>query len=103
MLSKDFFKFFECIEVRQFHHQNQYEIFVTWNDGKYVIFQSYNTVIAVYSYDECKMYLSRDMWDYSRTTLRHLYLFIKIYTYYMPHSKSDIMDLLREKKLHFYN
>lgn len=103
MITKEFFKFFDCIKVSQFHHQNQYEILVKYEDKKYVIFQSYDTVIAIYCYEDDELYLSRYNWDYSRTTLRHLYLFINTHTMMFCHSLNDIMNLLREGHIQFYN
>ena len=61
--------------VEQLEHANQ---FVILGDGE-IIFQSYNSIIAVYTTDSPHtLTLGRD-WDYSKTTLVHLYLFIERY------------------------
>lgn len=68
------------MKVEQFENKNQ---FIIINDGK-TYFQSYNSLIAVkyYDYDKGKNILrfGRD-WDYSKTTLKHLYLFLQYYNW----------------------
>ena len=61
-------------KVEQFHNKNQFII----EGRKEVIFQSYNSTIAIYNYETTKLTLGCD-WDYSRTTLKHLYLFLEEY------------------------
>lgn len=64
-------------KVEQFHHANQF-ILKTMTGDK-IIFQSYDSIIAVVEDDldhPYKLTLGRD-WDYSNTTLRHLYLFLE--------------------------
>ena len=57
--------------VYQLEHANQFVI----TSGSKKIFQSYESVCAIYDTEECTLTLGRN-WDYSNTTLRHLYLFI---------------------------
>ena len=61
-------------KVEQFHNKNQFII----EGEKEVIFQSYNSTIAIYNYTTMRLTLGVD-WDYSRTTLKHLYLFMEEY------------------------
>lgn len=61
-------------KAEQFYNKNQYVL----RDGKGIIFQSYNSIIAVYNYDDKTLTLGKD-WDYSTTTSKHLYLFIDDY------------------------
>ncbi len=59
----------------QFHNKNQ---FLLHNNGT-LIFQSYDSTIAILSTEHGgTLTLGRD-WNYSQTTLKHLYLFIKEY------------------------
>tara|TARA_R100000664_G_scaffold5061_1_gene9847 strand:- start:1707 stop:2006 length:300 start_codon:yes stop_codon:yes gene_type:complete len=53
---------------------NQFEII----GDKFTIFQSYNSTIAIVKQEEWrnKVYLDEWAWDYSRTTLKHLYNFL---------------------------
>lgn len=62
------------MKVEQFYNKNQFRIY---GDGKN-IFQSYNSTIAIIENNQ--LTLGRD-WDYSRTTLKHLYYFLNDYMY----------------------
>ena len=59
------------MKVEQFYNKNQFIIY--GGDALYT-FQSYNSIIAQIKEDGT-LVLGFD-WDYSNTTLRHLYLFI---------------------------
>jgi len=69
------------MQVKQFYNKNQFVI--STEEGYY--FQSYNSVVAMYYYDFEKgkhiLVLGCD-WCYSKTTLKHLYLFMQDYCYY---------------------
>ena len=62
------------MKVEQFYNKNQFRIY---GEGKN-IFQSYNSTIAIIENDQ--LTLGRD-WDYSKTTLKHLYYFLNDYIY----------------------
>lgn len=57
------------MKVEQFYNKNQFII----RGGNNITFQSYNSTIAVI--ENNVLTLGRD-WDYSHTTLKHLYLFL---------------------------
>lgn len=59
------------MKVQNFYNKNQFIIF--GGDAK-VTFQSYNSVIAKIDKNGT-LWLGND-WNYSKTTLKHLYLFI---------------------------
>lgn len=61
------------MKVRQFYNKNQ---FIITGENK-TVFQSYDSTIAEINGDG-KLKLFAD-WDYSRTTLKHLYLFLHDY------------------------
>lgn len=61
-------------DVLQLEHLNQYVIIV--NDE--IIFKSYDSLIASYNQKKNKLVFDED-WDYSKTTLKHLYLFLQRY------------------------
>ena len=56
-----------------------------------VAFQSYNSLIAIYNREEKRLTLGYD-WDYSRTTQKYLYQFLRNYCYnivkQLPNGKS---------------
>ena len=69
---------------------------VETDKGKY--FQSYNTIIAFVPNNSDDIVLSND-WDYSKTTSKHLYIFLRDYTNFYVDSKQDILRGIKEKKL----
>ena len=60
------------MKVQQFYNKNQFVI----TDGNTVVFQSYDSTIA--RIEGGVLVLGSD-WDYSKTTLKHLYLFLSDY------------------------
>lgn len=63
-----------------------------------VYFQSYNSVVAKYDYRTKKVTLGKD-WDYSNTTRRHLYQFLKYYTYCNVSSRKEVLKLIEDKTI----
>ena len=61
-------------KVENFYHKNQFVI----TDWENTIFQSYNSICAMYDWNT--LTLGRD-WDYSNTTIRHLYQFLSDYVW----------------------
>lgn len=60
--------------IRQFYNKNQFIM----NDEKKIIFQSYDSIVAVIDKKSGKIVFGND-WDYSNTTRKHLYLFLNDY------------------------
>lgn len=60
------------MKVEQFYNKNQFRIY---GEGKN-IFQSYDSTIAII---EEGMLILGLHWDYSKTTLKHLYMFLSDY------------------------
>jgi hypothetical protein len=54
---------------------NQYEIRTRTSKGTKVMFQSYNTIICEVN-EGGNIYLDSNSWDYSRTTLKYLKIFL---------------------------
>lgn len=73
--------------VQQLEHTNQFVIFA---DDK-IIFQSYDSTIAVFDKYTKELTLGYN-WDYSYTTLKHLYVFLKRWCYEIRNN-NDIYDL----------
>lgn len=59
--------------IKQFYNKNQFII----NNNNNIYFQSYESLIAKID-KKGELSLGKD-WDYSKTTLKHLYLFLKDY------------------------
>ena len=64
-------------KVRQLENKNQFIM----EDDKKTIFQSYDSIIAVFDKEKRDLTLGCD-WDYSKTTLKHLYIFLRDVIYY---------------------
>lgn len=62
---------------------------------KATFFQSYDSVIARYDNDTHKIELGPD-WDFSNTTRKHLYIFLRDKTRFSVHSKKDVLKLIED-------
>lgn len=82
--------------VRQLDNKNQ---FIINHDGA-LYFQSYESLIAKYERGVLTLY---PHWCYSRTTLKHLYIFIFRYTYLdltgVKNKKEYIQKLIDDGKI----
>lgn len=81
----------KIMKVEQFEVKNQ---FVLENDEQ-LIFQSYDSIIAVYNKESHEITLGRD-WDYSKTTSRYLYEFLDTYFYYNYRLQDELIDMIRK-------
>lgn len=63
------------MKVEQFYNKNQFVI----TGASKIVFQSYNSTCAIINEDG-DLILGYD-WDYSKTTMKHLYLFLDEYWY----------------------
>lgn len=74
------------MKVENFYNKNQFRIY---GEGKN-IFQSYESTIAII--ENGTLTLGRH-WDYSKTTSKHLYLFLNDYIYGLD---SELRSAIRE-------
>ena len=86
---------YKNLNVSQFEHINQYVIKV----DTLVCFQSYESLIAVFDTATGILILGCDF-DYSQTTLKHLYKFIEVYCSY---EIASIIYNATNKKKAIYN
>lgn len=63
-----------------------------------VYFQSYNSVVAKYDYRTERITLGKD-WDYSNTTRKHLYQFLRDYAYCNVSSRKEVLKLIEDKTI----
>ena len=75
------------MKEKNFYNKNQ---FVIYGDDE-IIFQSYDSVIAIINTRENTLKLGRN-WDYSKTTLNHLYLFLNEFIF----NNIEIYEALRK-------
>ena len=73
------------MKVKQFINKNQ---FVIEGEGK-TIFQSYDSTIAKIEDNFLTLYPD---WDYSKTTMKHLYLFLSEYRHRLCFASQYIVD-----------
>lgn len=59
-----------------------------------IVFQSYNSIIAYFMPSTNELFLNWNKWDYSKTTLKHLKLFINTYTGYYYETKQQFIKLI---------
>lgn len=80
----------EVLKVTQLENKNQFLM----EGSEKAIFQSYNSIIAVYDKENDILTLGKD-WDYSKTTTKHLYIFLdQMFRYSWSNLKEDIMSAL---------
>lgn len=93
------------LSVEQLENKNQFVIWLKDKDNNNIVaFQSYKTLIAVYyegSYEEKRpniLEVNWSMWDYSKTTLKHLKLFVNKYTTFHYENKHQFGQEIRSNK-----
>lgn len=79
------------MKVRQLENKNQYIL----EDGEKTIFQSYDSIIAVYDNNNKTLTFGCD-WNYSKTTLKHLYIYLRDVIYYnmLPEQREHVKAAL---------
>lgn len=72
----------KMIRAYQFLHNNQ--LVIEYDNAYYL--QSYQSLVVCITKKDLKVLLGED-WNYSKTTLRHVYAFIEEYTGHRPTRK----------------
>jgi|2_EtaG_2_1085320.scaffolds.fasta_scaffold51941_1 hypothetical protein len=67
------------------------------SDENVYIFQSYDTIIAQYNKKDDTVYIDDYVYNGSRTTMKHLYIFLDRYCDILCNRKSDLIDNLDNK------
>ena len=70
---------------------NQFEIVDTDNS---TLFQSYDSMIAMVRDSDSRVYLDEYYWDYSVTTMKHLYNFLRQWGYDL--NKKKVLELIED-------
>lgn len=80
------------MKVKNLCNKNQFLM----DDEKQTIFQSYDSIIAIYNKENHELTFGCD-WDYSKTTLKHLYIYLRDVIYYdmTQEQKQDITNALQ--------
>lgn len=92
------------LRVEQLTNKNQFVIYFNDSNGEKVIcFQSYKTLIAIYHPVNQKLYINYHYWDYSKTTRKHLKLFINEYTPYDYYTRHGFMgEIERNANIEYF-
>ncbi len=83
-------------------NKNQFLIEITSNNKEYLMFQSYKSEIAIYSRKTETLYVNEKYIGYSKTTSKHLYIFINEYTRFSVHSLDELKQLIKENQILTY-
>ena len=91
---------FTKTRVYQLENKNQFVIeFIKPNNYSVLCFQSYKTLIAVYDCEYKQMLINWRYWDYSKTTSKHLKIFVNRYTYFEYLNKQQFLKEIRNNSL----
>jgi hypothetical protein len=89
----------KTLVVENLHNKNQFVI----SGYGFTCFQSYETLIAIYDEDNSTLYLNATMWDYSKTTSKHLKIFINEYTNLLINDTKELRKLIKKHKVLTFN
>ena len=99
------------IKVKQFYNKNQFIIEMKNKEKENIfILQSYESIIAKYNENTTQITLFEN-WNYSKTTLKHLYLFFNDYIVNydidnlntIPNKKKYIQQLIDNNIIQYNN
>ena len=96
---KQLLKNINKIAVEQLENKNQFVItYENEQQQTLICFQSYKTLIAIYNQTTKELYINYPYWDYSKTTMKHLKIFINTYTIYGYDNKKQFADFIASTK-----
>jgi len=88
--------------VSNLYNKNQFVIEVSTNNKDYLIFQSYKSEIAIYCYNTRTLYINEYYINYSKTTSKHLYIFINEFTPFSVHNLQELRQAINENQISIY-
>lgn len=86
------------VKVEQLENKNQFVIYYNNKDENILCFQSYKSLIAIYYTSNKKLYLNYSYFDFSKTTSKHLKLFINRFTIYNYETKQELLKLINSNE-----
>lgn len=89
-------------KVSNLYNKNQFIIEITTHNKDYLIFQSYRSEIAIYCYITRTLYVNEYYINYSKTTSKHLYIFINEFTPFSVHNLHELQQAIKEKQIATY-
>ena len=88
-------------KVANLYNKNQFIIEVSTSKD-YLIFQSYKSEVAIYCYDTRKLYVNEYYINYSKTTSKHLYIFINEFTPFSVHNLNELRQAIKDNQISTY-
>lgn len=82
-------------KVNQFYNKNQFVIFSKDTENDFITFQSYESIICIIDYKNKTIQFWID-YDYSKTTWKHLNLFLKEYFTYDNRNRKLINKIIKD-------
>ena len=89
-------------KVNNLYNKNQFIIEITTHGKDYLIFQSYKSEIAIYCYNTRTLYVNEYYINYSKTTSKHLYIFINEFTPFSVHNLNELHQAIKENQSSTY-
>lgn len=89
-------------KVANLCNKNQFVISFDNHRDSYLIFQSYKSEIAIYNQLTRELYVNEYYINYSKTTSKHLYIFINELTCFSCHSLPELRELINQGTIHTY-
>ena len=89
-------------KVDNLYNKNQFIIGIDTLNKSYLIFQSYKSEIAIYCYNTRQLYINEYYIGYSKTTSKHLYIFINEYTPFSVHNINELKQAIKDGQISTY-
>ena len=92
------------VKVQQLANKNQFVItYAKPNSYRVYSFQSYDSLIAVYDTEDYTLYINGAMWDISKTTLKHLKMFVNEWTSFRYITKQQFScELIKNQHIEIF-
>lgn len=90
------------LSVENLHNKNQFVIEFTTGGCRWLCFQSYTSECCLYNSTKRVLYLNKNCW-LSKTTSKHLYLFINEYTHLSVHNCKELQEMIKEEEIKIYS
>lgn len=84
--------------VSQLANKNQFVI----EYNNYTVFQSYNSIMAVYDKEKNSIVIDNDETNFTKTTSKHLYMFFEMFGINI-HSKKDLSKAIKAGEIETAN
>ena len=91
---------FQKTRVFQLENKNQFVIeYVKPNNFSVLCFQSYKSLIAIYDQETKQLLINWRYWDYSKTTSKHLKIFVNRFTNCTYENKQQFIKEINNNSL----